>query len=117
MLAAVVLFYFGTSSVKGFATMLIVSILVSFLTAVYGTRLLLGLWVNSGFLRDRKSWFGVKKHQIHDLAKGEEIDTTFANRKIDIVQHRKKIFIASTALLIVGTVALFALKLNPGIDF
>src|SRR5690625_7240958 len=33
MLAAVVLFYFGTSSVKGFATMLIVSILVSFLTA------------------------------------------------------------------------------------
>src|SRR5699024_2446244 len=41
LLAAVVLFVFGTSSVKGFATMLIVSILVSFLTAVYGTRLLL----------------------------------------------------------------------------
>src|SRR5699024_12381331 len=31
LLAAVVLFVFGTSSVKGFATMLIVSILVSFL--------------------------------------------------------------------------------------
>src|SRR5699024_3522993 len=37
LLAAGVLFVFGTSSVKGFATMLIVSILVSFLTAVYGT--------------------------------------------------------------------------------
>src|SRR5699024_4561102 len=45
LLAAVVLFYFGTSSVKGFATILIISILVSFLTAVFGTRLLLSLWI------------------------------------------------------------------------
>src|SRR5699024_9390677 len=50
MLAAAVLFIFGTSSIKGFATMLIVSILASFLTAVYGTRLLLQLWVDSGLL-------------------------------------------------------------------
>src|SRR5699024_1188449 len=40
MLAAVVLFIFGTSSIKGFATILIVSILMSFVTAVFGTRLL-----------------------------------------------------------------------------
>src|SRR5690606_34897443 len=46
ILAAGVLFAYGTSSVKGFATMLILSILASFITAVYGTRLLLGLWVN-----------------------------------------------------------------------
>lgn len=117
LLAAGVLFYFGTSSVKGFATMLIVSILVSFLTAVFGTRLLLGLWVNSGFLRNRKSWFGVKKHQIKDIAKGEEIEPTFLNRNIDIVKHRKKIFIASTTLLIIGAIALTTFKLNPGIDF
>ena len=50
ILAAVVLFIFGTSSVKGFATVLIISILVSFLTAVWGSRLLLGLLVNSGIL-------------------------------------------------------------------
>src|SRR5690625_7687497 len=72
MLAAVVLFYFGTSSVKGFATMLIVSILVSFLTAVYVTRLLLGLWINTDFLKKRFSWFGVKEEDIKDIA-----DTTF----------------------------------------
>ena len=47
LLAGAVLFYFGTSSVKGFATILIVSILMSFLTAVYGSRLLLGLLINS----------------------------------------------------------------------
>ena len=117
LLAAGVLFYFGTSSVKGFATMLIVSILVSFLTAVFGTRMLLGLWVSSGFLRNRKSWFGVKKHQIADIAKGEEVETTFLNRKVDIVKHRRKIFIASTALLIIGGISLLTFKLNPGIDF
>ncbi len=117
LLAAAVLFYFGTSSVKGFATMLIVSIFVSFLTAVYGTRLLLGLWVNSGFLRNRKSWFGVKKSQIQDIAKNEEIETKFFNKNIDIVKHRKKIFIALTALLVIGIGSLFTFKLNPGIDF
>src|SRR5699024_7592709 len=67
LLAAAILFIFGTSSVKGFATMLIISILISLLTAVFGTRLLLGLWVQSGFLRKRVGWFGVKKGEIQDI--------------------------------------------------
>src|SRR5690625_2332413 len=117
LLAAAVLFYFGTSSVKGFATMLIVSILISFLTAVYGTRLLLGLWVNSGFLTKRKSWFGVKKDQIQDIAKNEEIEPKFFNRKMDIVKHRKKIFITTISMFIIGIISLFVFQLNPGIDF
>ena len=117
LLAAAVLFYFGTSSVKGFATMLIVSILISFLTAVYGTRLLLGLWVNSGFLTKRKSWFGVKKDQIQDIAKNEEIEPTFFKRTIDIVKHRKKIFTFSIATLVIGVISLLVFQLNPGIDF
>src|SRR5699024_5325840 len=102
LLAASVLFIFGTSSVKGFATMLIVSILVSFLTAVFGTRLLLGLWVNSGFLRDKKSWFAVKENEIQSLAEKEEPEPKIFNRTFDIVKHRRKIFIASTAALIIG---------------
>lgn len=67
ILAAAVLFMYGTSSVKGFATMLIVSILVSFITAVYGSRLLLGLWVNSRFLNKRPGYFGVKESEIDEL--------------------------------------------------
>src|SRR5690625_390862 len=117
LLAAAVLFYFGTSSVKGFATMLIVSILVSFLTAVYGTRLLLGLWVNSGFLTKRKSWFGVKKDQIQDIASKKEVEPKFFNRKMDIVKHRKKIFITTISMFIIGIISLFVFQLNPGIDF
>ncbi|MDQ0254254.1 preprotein translocase subunit SecD/SecD/SecF fusion protein [Evansella vedderi] len=67
ILAAAVLFYFGTSAVQGFAVMLIVSILTSFLTAVFGTRLLLGLWVNSRVLNGKPRMFGVKESEIGEL--------------------------------------------------
>src|SRR5699024_10828741 len=100
LLAAVVLFYFGTSSVKGFATILIISILVSFLTAVFGTRSLLSLWIRSPFLKKRPTWFGVKKESIKDIAAKEEKEATFMNRKINVVQHRKKFLYASLAMVI-----------------
>src|SRR5699024_12196112 len=92
LLAATILFFYGTSSIKGFATMLIVSILVSFLTAVFGTRLLMQLWIKSSFLKKRPSWFGVKKDQIKDIDAKEEKEASFMNRKLNIVKHRKKFF-------------------------
>lgn len=117
ILVAIVLFYFGTSSVKGFATMLMVSIIISFLTSVYGTRLLLGLWVNSGFLNNRKSWFGVKPSQIHDLADDEELEPTFFGKTPDIIKHQKKIFLVSLVVAAIGALSLTIFKINPGVDF
>lgn len=67
ILAAAVLFYYGTMAVQGFAVMLIVSILTSFITAVFGTRLLLGLWVNSRILNKKPRFFGVKESEISEL--------------------------------------------------
>lgn len=67
ILAASVMFYFGTSAVRGFSIVLIVSILTSFLTAVLGSRLLLGMWVSSKFLNKRPGWFGVKERDIDEL--------------------------------------------------
>src|SRR5699024_2734842 len=66
LLAAIVLFIFGTSSVQGFALMLIISILVSFITAVWGSRLLLGLLVNGGLLEGKPFLFGISKKHVHD---------------------------------------------------
>src|SRR5699024_2666260 len=117
MLAAAVLFIFGTSSIKGFATMLIVSILASFLTAVYGTRLLLQLWVDSGLLINRKTWFGVRKSDIQDINSNNEVESTLFNRSINVVKYRKKIFTFSITLLVAGAIVLSFLKLIPGIDF
>lgn len=117
LLAAAVLFMFGTSSIKGFATMLIVSILVSFLTAVYGTRLLLGLWVKSGFLDNKIGWFSVKASDIREISSKEEIEPTLFNKTFNIIKHRKKIFTFSITVLIIGTISLLVFQLNPGIDF
>ncbi|MFZ3588293.1 protein translocase subunit SecDF [Bacillus sp. DJP31] len=118
LLAAGVLFFYGTSSVKGFATMLILSILLSFLTAVFGTRLFLGLWVNSRFLNKKPSYFGVKETEIQNIDTGDT-DFTIPTRfdKIDFVKHRKKIFIFTGVLALIGIILLSTQKLNLGIDF
>ncbi|MFD1362949.1 protein translocase subunit SecDF [Lentibacillus salinarum] len=117
LLAAAVLFIFGTSSVKGFATMLILSIVVSFLTAVYGTRLLMGLWVKSKFLKNRPGWFGVKQKDIQDIADTTEREPKVFNRELNVVRHRKKFFVASAIMVILGAMSLGIFQLNPGIDF
>ncbi len=41
----------------------------------------------------------------------------FHNRKIDLVKHRKKFFIFSSAITIIGIILLLTLGLNLGIDF
>src|SRR5699024_9565976 len=61
VIAAAVLFFFGESSVKGFATMLLLGILMIFVTAVFLSRGLLSLLVSSNYFKNKLSWFGVKK--------------------------------------------------------
>lgn len=108
MLAAGVLFYFGTSAVKGFATMLIVSILVSFLTAVLGSRLLLGILVKSRIFDGKLSWFGSAHRKS---------EHTEAKLKFDFVKNRKKFYGITLSTLIIGVVASASLGWNLGIDF
>ena len=118
LLAAVVLFIFGTSSVKGFATMLIISILVSFITAVWGSRLLLGLLVHSGFLDGKTGLFGISKKRVH--APEENVDTfdlTTKFDRFDFVHTRKKFYALSIVLIVSGIIVLGVFKLNLGIDF
>ena len=118
LLAGAVLFFYGTSSVKGFATSLIISILVSFITNVYLSRWLLGLWVNSNWLKTKPGWFGVKKSEIRSLKDNvDTLDLPTKFDKIDFVKHRRKFFVGSGVLLIAGIIILMVLKLNLAIDF
>lgn len=118
IIAAGVLFAYGTSSVKGFATMLIISILGSFITAVFASRLLLGLWVKSGFLDQRPTWFGVRKKDMKDISEGyDAIDLPTRFDRWDFVKNHKIIFTISGVLFTVGLVVLILFKLNLGIDF
>ncbi|MGI6833615.1 protein translocase subunit SecDF [Bacillus paralicheniformis] len=118
MLAGIVLFIFGTSSVKGFATMLILSILTSFVTAVFLSRFLLGLLVESRWLDRKKGWFGVRKKDILDISKTDEnTEPPTPFTKWDFVGKRKWFFAFSGVLLAAGLIVLLVFKLNLGIDF
>ncbi|PFO03595.1 protein translocase subunit SecDF [Bacillus sp. AFS076308] len=118
ILTACVLFFYGTSSVKGFATMLIVSVLMSFLTNVYGSRLLLGLWVKSGIFNKKPGWFAVHPSQIKSINDNvDTVDLPTRFDKIDFVGLRKKVFILSGTLILAGVIVLAIFRLNLGIDF
>ena len=114
--AAGVLFVYGTSSVQGFATSLIVSILVGFITNVFGTRFLLGLLVKSRYFDKKISYFGVKQKEIIPLSKGVEHAPTKFDR-INFVNIGHKFFLFSVVVVIAGAIILPIFKMNLGIDF
>ncbi|GAA3717278.1 protein translocase subunit SecDF [Salinicoccus jeotgali] len=118
LVAGIVLFIFGTSSVKGFATMLLLSILMSFITAVFLTRILLSLLVKSNFFNKRLTWFGVKEADRFSLNEGKDIEhLTTPWDKFDFVGHAKKFFTFSLVTILAGLLILSIFKLNLGIDF
>ncbi|MBM7563741.1 protein translocase subunit SecD [Paenibacillus sacheonensis] len=65
-IAALVLFFIGVGSVKGFAVILLLSIVLSVLTNVFFSRLLLTLLVRSGVVK-KKTNFGVKESEVRAL--------------------------------------------------
>ena len=67
LISAAVLFYFGQSSVKGFAVMLMISIGMTFISNVFISRYLMHLLVSSRLFDKRKGWFGVKESEIREL--------------------------------------------------
>ncbi|WP_309089706.1 protein translocase subunit SecDF [Domibacillus sp.] len=118
LLAGGVLFYFGTSSVKGFATTLIISILVSFITAIWGARVLMSILVKSNWLNNKPGWFGVKKADIHPISEGyDALDLPTKFDKLDFVKPHKKLFALSAVAIIAGMIVLAVFRLNLGIDF
>lgn len=118
VLAATVLFFFGESSVKGFATMLLLAILMSFVTAVFLTRILLSLLVHSNFFKKKMWLFGVKKKDIHDINEGYDVpDLHTPYDKIDFMKVAKPLFALSGIIIVAGIVIISVFKLNLGIDF
>ncbi|MBC8712025.1 protein translocase subunit SecDF [Staphylococcus pseudintermedius] len=118
VLAAAVLFFFGESSVKGFATMLLLAILMSFVTAVFLTRVLLSLVVYSNVFKKKLWWFGVKQSQIHDINKGYDVhELSTPYDKVDFMKWAKPLFALSGVVIVAGVIILAIFKLNLGIDF
>ncbi|NLA63693.1 MAG: protein translocase subunit SecD, partial [Bacteroidales bacterium] len=104
VITAVVLVYFGTGPIKGFAITLIIGILSSFLTAVFLTRLVYEAKFAKGKWQDLT--FSTK------LA-----DRVFTRPHFKILEIRKKSFMVVGAFVIIGVISLATLGLNRGIDF
>ncbi len=98
-IAALILFYFGSGPIKGFAVTLMLGIVASMITAVIITRYLLMLSVS---VINKPAFYGVK----------ERSEKTF-----DLLKNYKLFFAISGAVILVG-LGVFAIKqFNYGIDF
>lgn len=118
VIAAAVLFFFGESSVKGFATMLLLGILMIFVTAVFLSRFLLSLLVSSNIFKNQFWLFGVKKNKRHDINEGVDVhDLKTSFEKWNFVKLAKPLIGVSILIVVVGLVILYIFKLNLGIDF
>lgn len=117
LLVAIIMFVFGESSVKGFATMLIITIAVTMFTMVFLTRFLLGLFVKTGFFDDKSSLFiRVFKEDIPDVSKNEK-PRKVAFLHVDFLKHAKKFAVLSLLIVVVGGVFLGMRGFNLGIDY
>ena len=104
VLTGIILFYFGTGPIKGFATTLIIGIITSFFTAVFLTRLY--------YVRK------VEKAEINDWTFTTKLSKNLlSNVKIDWIKIRKIGYIVSCAFVLIAGVSLGLRGLNQGIDF
>lgn len=71
-LTALIMYIWGNGSVKGFATMLIITVIMTMVINVAVSRIMLKLIVESHIADGHPEWFAVKKDQIPDVSKGQK---------------------------------------------
>lgn len=117
LIVAIIMFMFGESSIKGFATMLIITVLVTMVTMVFLTRSLLKIFVNSDFFNDKtKLFINIKKEDIPDVSKNEEAKPNMFS-KVNFFKHKRIAIAISLIIIIVGSIMIGVKGLNLGIDY
>lgn len=117
LIIAVIMFIFGESSIKGYATMSIITIFVTMFTMVFLTRFILGLFVKTGYFNDKTSSFiNVSKKNIPDTSKNEEVKVKPFS-KVNFLSKTKFFVGLSLIVMVGGLTLLFTKGMNLGIDF
>ncbi len=102
LLVAIILYMYGESAVRGFATMLIITIFVTILTMVIMNRFVLKEFIKTGFFKDKKEIFlGKFKKQ----------------RKFNFIKASKFQILSALLIIFIGIILVFTNKLNLGVDF
>ncbi|MDD4036430.1 MAG: protein translocase subunit SecD [Bacilli bacterium] len=117
LLVAIVLFIFGESSVKGFATMFILTIVTTIFVMFFVNRKILKIFVDSKKFDNKLKFFiGANPKLIPNVEKNEKkIYNPFKN--LDFVFNRKLFFTFSIVTIILGFICTYVLGLNLGIDY
>ena len=104
IIAGVVLFIFGTGPIKGFAWTLLIGIAVSFLTAVFLTRLIYEWLIAKGKTKQLKFSTNISKN-------------IFVNPKFNFLGQRRVGYLIPLTIIVLGAVSMMTIGLNTGIDF
>lgn len=116
-IVAIIMFIYGESSIKGFSTMLIITVIIIMLTMVFLTRFLLKLFVNTGYFDDKtKLFININKDDIPDVSKNEEIKPGKFS-KVNFLKHKKLALSISIIVILIGGVVILFKGMNLGIDY
>ncbi|MAJ89739.1 MAG: protein translocase subunit SecDF [Flavobacteriales bacterium] len=102
LLTGIILYVFGTGPIKGFATTLVIGILTSLFAAIFITRLI----ISARLIKGKTIAFATKI-----------TDGAFKNINIDFIAKRKRFYVFSSILILLGLGSLFTKGLNYGVDF
>ena len=102
LLTGIILYVFGTGPIKGFATTLVIGILTSLFSAIFITKLVF-------------YWRLSKKDSVsfdNKITKG-----AFKNTNVNFIGKRKRFYILSSIIILLGVGSFITKGLNYGVDF
>ena len=104
IITGAILYIFGTGVIRGFAITEIIGILASFFTAIFMTRMVYE--------------YGFSKGKFYNLTFATKPFQNFLmDTKINFLKMHRKAYAISLAVIVLGVISIFTLKLNVGIDF
>ena len=113
IIAAIILFILGQSSVKGFATMLIINIILTIIILVFLSKYIISIFAKTGFFDNKINFFiGLPKKKI---IPAKEVRIPF--QKINFVSGRKILLPTILLIIIVGLTYSVITKFNFAVDF
>ncbi len=101
-IAAIILYIFGESTVRGFATMLMITIFVTIMCSVILYRILTSMFVKSRYFDNKEVLFIGKIHN---------------KTNYNFMKLSKKAIFTSLSVLVIGIIFLFINGINFGVDF
>jgi SecD/SecF fusion protein len=104
IITGIILFVFGTGPIKGFATTLIIGIIVSFFTAVFLTRLFYEFALSKNWIKNLTFTTPLTKNLL-------------TNTAYNFLKRRKLSFVTFGVVAVIGVASLYTFGLDKGIDF